>query len=59
MIAGSSEESEYGNEEHSDAEKNQAHIDEMRKKLLGGLTDSGKRSKEIQGSDDNELDVQF
>jgi len=43
LIAGSSEESGYGDElEGSDdsQKKDQAHIDEMRKKLLGGLSNT-------------------
>jgi hypothetical protein len=41
LIAGSSDESEYG-DEGNDEERDEKHIEEMRRKLLGGLksTDS-------------------
>ena len=31
----------------------------MRQKLLAGIRDEPKRHKDLQGSDDDELDVQF
>lgn len=51
LIAGSSDESEYGDEDNVE-ERDEKHIEEMRKKLLGGLknTDSFsgiRRNKDI------------
>ena len=58
LIAGSDEESEYGDEASVDSEANQARIDAMRQKLLGGLSEDTGRNKDL-GSDGDELDVNF
>lgn len=56
MIAGSSEEDD--SVEGADSEQDQANIEEMRAKLLGGISsNNNKRNKDLQGHDD--LDVQF
>jgi len=71
LIAGSSEESEYGSENADNSEdraKQQKNIDEMRKKLLSGLEDDmdgmdnfqkHKHNKDLHDSEDDSLDVQF
>jgi hypothetical protein len=63
LIAGSDEESEYGDEDGADEGEKAAHIEAMRKKLLSGLqADTGeyKHKRDLQDSgDDEELDVQF
>lgn len=51
LIAGSSDESEYG-DEANDEERDEKHIEEMRKKLLGGLSNTDsfggiRRNKDI------------
>lgn len=66
LIAGSSAEEGYGSESDGDDEKEKARIEEMRKKLLGGLDNIGneaskyRRNKDLQGSEDDEdIDVNF
>lgn len=59
MIAGSDDESEYGDEAGNEDVRDSAHIEAMRQKLLAGIRDEPKRHKDLQGSDDDELDVQF
>lgn len=57
MIAGSEDESEYGDEDGNDDKRDSEHIEAMRQKLLAGIRDVPKRHKDLQGSDDSELDV--
>ena len=62
LIAGSDEESEYGDEVSKDSEAEARHIEEMRKKLLGGISEEPdwKVRKDLQADSDAEsLDVQF
>lgn len=66
LIAGSSAEEGYGSESDGDEDKEKAHIEEMRRKLLGGLDNIGnegskyRRNKDLQGSEDDEdMDVNF
>lgn len=63
LIAGSDEESEYGDEEGSDDSKKEAQLEEMRKKLLGGIQAEDKdhrATKDLQeDSDSEELDINF
>lgn len=59
LIAGSSSD-EYGDESNEDEpERSKSHIEEMRQKLLGGLTGDleHRRKKDIQASDSEELEV--
>jgi len=57
LIAGSEDESEYGDEDGNDDKRDSEHIEAMRQKLLAGIRDVPKRHKDLQGSDDSELDV--
>ena len=60
LIAGSSDE-EYGSE-GSHVSRDQTHIEEMRKKLLQGISDIGthKRNKDLKNSDSDEsLEIKF
>jgi hypothetical protein len=57
LIAGSDDESEYGDEANHEDGRDTSHIEAMRQKLLAGIRDEPKRHKDLQGSDDDELDV--
>ena len=59
LIAGSDEESEYGDVYDQKDGPDSSHIEAMRKKLLSGLRDEPMRHKDLQGSDDDELEVNF
>jgi hypothetical protein len=61
LIAGSSEEG-YGSEASNASAKDKAHIEEMRKKLLMGLNETGtnRRNKDLKNSDsDASLEINF
>lgn len=56
MIAGSSDE---GSDE-SNASRDHAHIEEMRRKLLEGISEPGRRNKDLKNTDsDASLEIKF